>query len=645
LVGDVLPAGAGWRVLATSREPLDIAGEQVWPVPPLSVPDAESLAVDGGVHRYEALTLFEDRAAAVQPGFAINPDNEEAVAGVCQRLDGLPLAIELAAVRVRALSVEEILARLEDRYRLLTAGNRAAAPRHQTLRAAVEWSFDLCTELERTLWARLSVFPGEFDIQAAEQVCAGEGLVAQEVLPGVAGLVDKSILTRSERGGHARYRMLDTIRQYGRERLTDSGEELALRRRHRDYYLRLSEQAEAEWFGPNQIEWINLFQTEQANWWAALEFSLAPPDEAHSGLRMAATAGMFSLYVGPIRNGRRCGDYALALDTAPSRERAKALWVASWIALTQGDLAHASSVLDECSELARRLGDETALDYATQFTGRLRTLQNQLPEARTLLEQAAQRHRAAGRLSSPTSAALMYFSMVTDYLGDTERAVSICEECVAISEAHSERWSRSWALWYLAVAWWRSSDRQRAGKYVKDAVHLKRALNDRLGIPFGVDLLGLVAGADGEPERAAVLFGIGERMWGPIGTPLFGSSTLLDAREQCTARAGEALGERAFQAAFQRGRQLTFDAAVAYALGEKTAPPVAATASAAAASEPVLTKREREVAALVARGMTNKDIAAELVISQRTAEAHIEHILNKLGFASRTQIAAWAAGS
>jgi non-specific serine/threonine protein kinase len=438
--------------------------------------------------------------------------------------------------------------------------------------------------------------------------------------------------------------MLDTIRQYGRERLTEHGEELALRRRHRDYYLRQCEQAEADWFGPNQVDWGNRFQAEQANWWAALEFSLAPPDEAHSGLHMAATMGMFSIYIGPIHNSRRYVEHALALDTAPSRERARALWVASWIALYLGDLARASSLLDECSELARRLGDETALDYATQFMGRLRALQNQLPEARTLLEQAVEHHRAAGRLNSTTFAAWTYLSMVTDYLGDTERAISICEELVATSDAHGERRSRSWALWYLGDALRRKGDLRQASKHVKDALQLQRTLNDQFSIPFCVELLALVAETDDEPERAAVLFGISERMWEPIGTPLFGAANLLEAREQCKARAREALGERAFAAAFQRGRQLTFDAAVAYALGEKTVPPVAATAP-AAASEPVLTKREREVAALVARGMTNKDIATELVISQRTAEAHIEHILNKLGFTSRTQIAAWAAAN
>jgi non-specific serine/threonine protein kinase len=227
-------------------------------------------------------------------------------------------------------------------------------------------------------------------------------------------------------------------------------------------------------------------------------------------------------------------------------------------------------------------------------------------------------------------------------LGDTERAVALCEESATICEAHGESWTRSVARWHLAAALWRRGDIRQASEHVKDALQIKRTLNDQLGIPFCVELLAWVATADGEPERAATLFGISERMWESIGTPLFGSAHLLDDRDQCKARAQEALGERAFQGASQRGGQLPFDAAVAYALGEKTAPPVAATAPAAATAGPVLTKREREVAALVARGMSNKDIATELVISQRTAESHIEHIMVKCGFTSRTQIAAWA---
>ena len=243
LVATLLPAAPGSRVLATSREPLGMGGERVWPVPPLSVPD-ESVPGESAGHGYEALVLFEERAAAVVPGFTLNRDNEKSVARLCQRLDGLPLAIGLAAVRLQALSVSEVLARLEDRFRFLTCGDRAAPARHRALRAAVEWSFDLCTELERTLWARLSVFAGGFELAAAERVCSGDGLPSVEVFTALAGLVEKSLLITGTEAPVARYRMLETISQYGHERLTND-EDVVVRRRHRDYYLRLCEEAEA----------------------------------------------------------------------------------------------------------------------------------------------------------------------------------------------------------------------------------------------------------------------------------------------------------------------------------------------------------------------------------------------------------------
>jgi non-specific serine/threonine protein kinase len=638
LAAGLLPAAPGLRVLATSREPLGIGGEQEFPVSPLSLPRVESAPVDGvAARRFEALALFEERASAVLPGFALTSDNEQMVARLCQGLDGLPLAIELAAVRIRTLSVQQILARLEDRFRLLTAGNRAAPARHQTLRAAVEWSFDLCSELERTLWARLSVFAGEFDLDAAEAVCAGGSLTARDVLDGVTGLVDKSILLRGQDGTRARYRMLDTIRSYGRERLDGSADALEIRHRFRDYYLWLAEQAEADWFGPRQPEWLDRVGAEQPNVWAALDFCLTEPGEARSGLRMAGALWWY--WIGRVRDGRHWLDRALALDTEPSRERAKALWVDGWITINQGDLPLALPVLEECADLAQRLDDRTALAYATQWTGRLKTLQNRLTDALGLLQKALDWHREAGDLNSVNILAMYHLAWTAGLLGDTERAIALCDECVAICEASGERWTRSWALWYLGFIRWRQGQLEQASTHALESLQLKHPLRDQLGIPFCVELLAWVATTRGNGEHAAVLFGISETLWQAIGgSPLFDSAQLLDRREECRARASEILGQRAFEVAAQRGRQLTFDEAIAYALGEDRLAPAPSKPS-----RQQLTRREREVAELVAQGHSNKEIAANLVIAQRTAESHVEHILTKLGFASRTQIAMWMA--
>jgi non-specific serine/threonine protein kinase len=524
---------------------------------------------------------------------------------------------------------------LEDRYELSTV-HRVASPRHQTLRAAVKWSFDLCSEPERILWARLSVFAGGFDLEAAESVGAGDGLAAEDVFEGVAGLLDKSVLTREEGGGRARYRMLNTIRRFGREQRASSGEELVLRKRHRDYYLRLAERAEADWFGPQQPEWLDRFHVDHADIWEALDFSLAEPGEVRSGLRM--TSALWWYWIGrAIRDGRQWLGRALALDTEPSHERAKALWVDGWIAVAQGDTSHAVPMLDECVDIARLLGSG-ALTFDRTLAGMTKPDHGLLPDAVPLLEQALADYRATG-VSNPLAAlALCNLPTVSNILGDPEHAAELCAEWSAICEAQGERWTRSWALWVLAVARWRLGDVRQAGEHAKESIRLKRVLDDKLGLPCCIGLLGAVAMADGETKRAAFLFGMSEKMWEPIGEPIFGWGTFRDWSEQWKARAREILGQQTFEAACERGRQLTVAAALAAALGEQAEP---APAPRPESSLPQLTRREREVAELVARGESNKEIAASLTVSQRTAETHVEHILSKLGFASRTQIAAW----
>lgn len=354
MVDRLLAAAPALSVLATSREPLGIPGERLWPVPPLTLPPADAGA-QAPDRPYEALALFEDRAAAVVPDFTLDKDNKPAVARLCRRLDGLPLAIELAAVRMRVLSAEEMLARLEDRFTLLTTGHRTAAPRHQTLRAAVQWSFELCSEPERLLWARCSVFAGDFDLDAAERVCAGPGLAHREVFEAVSRLIDKSVLTREGGGASARYRVLETIRQYGRERLDETGDTPAVRRRHRDYYLLLAEQADADSGGPHQYEWAERLRAERANVFTALDYCLTIPGQQRHGLRLAATLWFYWIACGSVRDGRYWLGRALKADPAPSRDRARALWTNGWIACLQGDNQAGLALLEEGRDLAQKL--------------------------------------------------------------------------------------------------------------------------------------------------------------------------------------------------------------------------------------------------------------------------------------------------
>ena len=640
LVTLLLSATSRLRVLATSRAPLGMGAEHVWPVPPLSLPPVPGRYTLGMPGQHEALALFEDRAAAVVPGFRLGPQNQETVARLCHRLDGVPLAIELAAVRLRVLSAEQILDRLEDRFQLLTAGKRDGPPRHQTLHAAVEWSFGLCSESERLLWARCSVFAGEFDLDAAESVCSGDGLAAGDVLAGVAQLVDQSVLLREgDAGDRARYRLLETIRQFGAQRLASTGETELLRRRHRDYYLRLAEQSDADSCGPRQDQWVRRLQAERANFWAALDYCMTTPGEARTGLRLTAALWFYWIGCGFVRDGRYWLGRALTADTAPSPERARALWTAGWIAFLQGEHAASTALLEQARDLAEQLGDERALTYATLFLGNTAAFGANLEEGLALMAEARARLRRSGRWTAPGLIAFTASAQAQSLLGRMDQAVALRDECQAISESLGERWALSWLNWNLGVGWWAAGDLRKAETSAIEALRLKRTLGDQLGIPFCLELLAWVAGSDGEPGRAAVLFGAVEHLWHRIGRPLVAGEPLVAWSEQAKARVLGDLGGRAYEAARKQGAQMRQDDVIAYALREK-----AAADEPTSAAAPQLTRREQEVAGLVTAGLSNKDIASRLVISQRTAEGHIEHILTKLGFNSRAQIAAWVAG-
>lgn len=636
LVTAVLPATRGTRILATSREPLRVVGEHVWQVPPFPVPNddhREGCRRDG----QEALELFEERAATVRPGFSLNADNQPAVTRLCQRLDGLPLAIELAAVRLRTTSLDQIISRLEDRYRLLTDDSYSVLPRHRTLRAAVEWSYDLCSEGERILWARSSVFAGGFDLAAAEAVCAGEGLPTAEVLPAVAGLVDKSILTRHEHGLATRYRMLETIRQYGQDRLTETGETMRLRRRHLDCYLRLAERAEADSFGPRQQEWFACLRGEEANLWAALDFSLRERQEVGAGLCMVGALWVYWVACGRIRDGRHWLSRALEADRRPSPARAKALWVDGWCACLQGDSESALVSLAECERLARDQGDQHAATRAIQFMGMAHMFRNDLARAVSLQDKTLAQYREWNELSAPATMGFVGRAEAANIQGETGLAHALCDECTRNAAACGEQWSMSWGQWVRGMTWWVQGDLRNAATELRTALRNKIALRDVLGIPFCVELLAWVSIAAGAPGNGAILLGIAETMWEPIGRPLFGFSQLLDWREQYTGKVRARLGDQAFGAAYRRGTRLPFAEAMSYAMGE-TGPTQRHYFEPAL---PSVTKRETDVAELVARGLSNQGIADRLLISRRTTEHHIEHLFDKLNFNSRAQLASW----
>jgi non-specific serine/threonine protein kinase len=607
------------------------------PVLPLSVPDPRRPPSLRVLAESEAVALFVERARAAAHEFCLTEGNQVAVAEICRRVEGLPLAVELAAARVRALSPAEILHRLSDRFRLLSAGPRSAPARQQTLRACIEWSHELCTYAERLCWARLAVFAGGFDLDAAEGVCAGGELAGEDVLDLVSSLVDKSILLREEGDSIVRYRMLDTIREYGQDELRESGVETAVRRRHRDWYAELMGRADAEWIGPRQVAWLARLQRELPNLRAALEFCLTEPREAGAALPIATSLRLYWFARGLISEGREWLDRALAQQPQPTAERARALYAASMLAGQQNDFPAASAFVAEGYQVTERLGDAATRALFTLASGYLAGYRGDLHRSVALLDAVLDTFRADHNVPQLLET-LFALAMASGGLGDATRALACHEEMLAITEPRGEVWHRSLSLWAYGLVERLQGHLQRAAELVRESLRLKRPLDDLLGFAWCLEALAWIAVGEQDPRCAATLLGAAEELWRAIGWfPVGGRHRLVGYHDECEQRARRALGEQAFQTAFQHGVGLSLADAIGYALNEKPEP----ARPPATAKKTALTRREQEVAELVAEGLTNRQIAARLVISQRTAETHVENSLAKLGFTTRTQLATW----
>ncbi|MFF7975102.1 AAA family ATPase [Streptomyces sp. NPDC007905] len=549
LVAELLRRLPELRVLAVGRRPLGLAGERLFPLAPLG--------------EDEAVELFADRAG--QHGLRV--DDCPAVRELCGRLEGLPLAVELAAGRLRALSPAQLLQRLDDRFRLLTGGGRDALPRHQTLRTAIGWSHELCTPAERLLWARLSVFAQTFDLEAAEYVCSGDGLPTEDVLDVLAELLAQSVLTREESPTGPRYRMLDTVRAYGADWLGATGDAARLRRRHRDWYLGLATWCELEWFSPRQREVAARVEAELPNLRAALEFCLSEPDEAHLGQYLAGSLWFCWAGCGRLSEGRRWLERSVELDSEYERSRLKALWVLGYVAILQGDAVPALAALRECREQAERVADEAAVAYAEHRAGCLALVTDDMARAETLLRSALDRYQEIGELNSNVLMGQVELAMARAFQGDLPEAVRLCEDVRRVCEDHGERWARSYAQYVLAYAAWRDGDTAGARKLLEDCLDTAHAFHDLLGSVLSIELLALVTASQGDPEEAAVLQGAAGRLWPLVGLPLFGSAYFNAPHELCEATARQALGDGRYEECVREGARLAREAAVTRALG------------------------------------------------------------------------------
>jgi len=636
LVADLLRKAPGLRVIATSRQPLGIAGEHVLALAALSLPAAgnpppgpESFPM------YDALTLFVERSQAVTSTFAVTAENHAAVVQLCRSLDGMPLAIELATVRLRMLSPEQILARLDDRFDLLTSRDRSVHPRQRSLHALIDWSFDLCSPEEQVMWMRLGVFPGAFDLDAATAICADEDLDDRAVLTALAGLVDQSLLVPEPSGPRMRYRALETVREYGLARLADTGKGADLRRRHGEYFLGLARKSEAEWCGPAQRDTVARLADEHDNLRAALAFSLTEPGQERAGLELAGTLWLHWLMNGYLSEGRQWLDRALAAVEDPCRERGKALWADAYLRLYQGDISGASSQLERSRQIAEALGDADALAHVVEFQGAAALLNSDWATATARCRDALARHRALGNQFSVIMT-LARWAMAAYLMGNVDEATVCHTEALALSEQCGETWGRSTVLWMHGVVLFDHDELAQAEAAERDSLRIRHAFEDRVGMAQCIEVLAWIAAASQDHDRAARLLGVVQPLWSSTGGQLF--PHVQDRDEHCRGDLLQALGTERFSAGVEAGARLAMDEGIALALGEARPAP-----SPGRERVSGLTRREQEISDLVAEGLSNKDIATRLFISQRTAEAHVEHILTKLGFNSRTQIAAWVA--
>lgn len=638
LVAKLLAAAPDVRVLATSRQVLGVEGEHVLQVHPLSVPAADSVAAPADLLASEAVTLFADRVTAVIPEFELSDEILPTVHRICQRLDGMPLAIELAAARCRALGLEELEARLDDAFALLRSGRRAVEPRQRTLEAAIDWSHALCTPEERLLWARLSVFADSFGIEAAEEVGGGDGIAHADVFDVVTGLIDKSVLTRIEGsyGRQARFRMLETLRQYGQHQLARTGDVTAVRSRHVAYYRAAVRRAETEYFHPGEVASLASLRAEHGNIRAALEFCLAAPERIDDALDIAAQLRFYWVACGLLREGLLWLTRGLSYRSEATPIRARALVTCAYLYQLRGELTSAGQMLAEAKSLAERFGDERTLADVDWCAARDALHGSDIGAALTALDRALARFR-----SISDDLAVYRVQLMRALAALTEaptQGLADLEEASQLVESARAGWSRGLALWLSSLYRLRERDVVAAADLARESVTVFNRTNDQRSVHRAVRLLGWCAAADRRFERSATLFGAADKLKQISGA----ASSYPHVRAvfgHYEDEARQALGVDRFDACVGKGAAMTAEDAVTYALSESAE--ATSTPHSVVPETAQLTRRETEIARLVGEGLTNKEIAARLVISQRTAEAHVEHILSKLGFRSRAQIAAW----
>jgi predicted ATPase/DNA-binding CsgD family transcriptional regulator len=662
----------GLKILATSREALGVAGEISWPVPPLSLPDPDAPPPAEGLVRYESVRLFVERARATVPSFALTEENAPAVAALCRRLEGIPLAIELAAARTKVLSVGQILERLKDSLKLLAGTDRTAPQRQRTLRGALDWSYELLDEQERDLFGRLSVFAGGWILEAAEAVGTTEG-TEEDVLDVLSGLVDKSLMV-AETGyqGAPRYRMLEPVRQYARERLEERGEAERVRERHAGFFLSLVEEAEPELNGARQAEWLDRLEEEHDNLRAAIRWALER-GETEMALRLAASAAHFRYPRGYLTEGRTQLEAALAGASGTPAARAKALTEVGWFALEQSDHDQARRSLEESLLVYRELDDKYGVAHALECLSVAKTRLGEYGRAVQLQEESLALYRELGH-EWGIAVSLNNLGVVAQEQGNYERAAALHLESLALLRVLGDSLEIGWALRSLAQVYLMQGQLERSATLLEESQSILRELGTKLALAQTLRTLGETVLRQGDGTRAAAAYGEGLALAAEVGSKTEVAGCLEGLAEVAlthgqSARAArlwgaaetlrEAIGARpsqsdnsyrhhegyrgatrsqpddagAWEAAFSEGRAMTPEEATEYALSveeeEKVLDPTRRQETA------LLSARELEVLRLVAEGLTDPQVAQRLYISPRTVGFHLRSVYRKLGVPSR----------
>ena len=677
LVDRLLDSCPGVRILATSREALGVEGEIRWLVPPLSVPEPRSTPL-GGTRGIRVGATVRRAGQGARSLLLLEPENAFVVTEICRKLEGIPLAIELAAARVGMFSIEQIAERLEGSLNLLTHGGRTAMPRQQTLKGTLDWSYELLSEDEKELFGRLSVFARGWTLEASEAVGAGGSVEKEVVLDLLSGLVEKSlVVVKGSDQGRVRYRLLEPIRQYALEKLEESGEVEAAKRAHAEYFLAMAEEAEPELWGPRDVEGLDRLEREHDNLRAALSWALER-GEAELGLQLGGALGMFWHAHGHLGEGRRWLEEALAKDDRASvATRIEALKALFWLVFDQWDLVRAEAVAQEAMGLSaeKEIGSSLAASLRIMLAGPA-WIRGDYERAKKLLEESLAISREAddkvrivealfqlggmslystARAVSPEKKEiyeecitvsqeagypyrlpelLLSLGYILMLEGDYERGVTLNEEAVAICREHGYETNLNYAFGNLGWASQLQGDHERARTFFQKSLMVCKELGDKMIASDSLEGMACLCAAEGEAERAARLFGASQALDEAVGAVAFELTPEEDAwREPHRVTARSQLGEAAWGNVLAQGRAMGLEEAIEYAF---SADKRSATTSPSTPERPAgLTSREVQVLGLVATGMTSAQVATELFLSPRTVETHLTSIYHKLGVTSR----------